>query len=182
MGQEVSFLEGARSRDTLASLRAPLTLQLGTLFASCNKRLVTDAVISSCIDGYLARVTESPLLPIERESCIDFFKSSLKSGVVITVWQFEKVVGFLIANKGMSALTKDQILQQAFFNSILSGVLAVKAVMITHRLLIQVARLKGYKHVVSMCSSYDKEFVFNRILQKDGWMSQGHTSVYHIKD
>lgn len=172
---------GKRNTDTLSKVKVPIVERIGTLMATNDLSLVTKEVVTKCINGYLARAT-TEILPISRARCEEAFKENLKSNLVIIIFREKDPVGFLIARRGISEVSTASFIQQTFYNSTLEGVAAVKAVWVAHRVLIRFAERNMYKYAVSVCSPFDLDFSFNKILTKDGWCSEGHTSVYKLRN
>jgi len=172
---------GFRNNATLSACTT-MTEALGTLIATTERRLQNAANIETCIEGYLKRATYA-LLPISKEHCRKAFEHHIKHDFVALLFKDSVVsapVGFLIAARGSSDLTDARLIQQIFYNASLEGILAVKAVWLLHRLMLRYARLLKYDYAVSICSPVDTEFVFNKILTKDGWTTVGHTSILKV--
>lgn len=179
-GVKHDMYEGPRQNNTLASFKKPIELALGSLTISSDLSKCNTDVYQQLAEDYLRKI-DVPMMPMN--SVVGLVERKIRKGMFVAViWHQEKPVGAIIGALNRSELYKDLLMTMDFFNTSLSGILAAKSAILAHRALILRGKQLGAVYATTNCFYKDSGNRLNKILEKDGWISQGHMSVFNIKE
>lgn len=166
--------------NSLASIAVGFSQTAGAVSASSNLTKVTNKDFERIALDYFNRY-QLNILPPSRTKCLRIIPDALNSGGVgIVIYKDGVISGMLLAEDAPSVVVDGKILRQSFFNTTLSGMSAAKAVMVSHRVLVDYARAYGYDYVCSNGSNKDVKNHFNKLLEIDGWLTEHYMSVWKI--
>jgi hypothetical protein len=176
------MLHTTHRKPSLSSISKDLTVTLGDLSVTTSLIGVTSADLEKLARDYFEN-TADPVIPIDWNRVKLVLPNNIaQRNFVGIIRKSNIIVGAIVAAVSRYEASSIVALQQTFYNSILTGIPAVKAVWAAHRLMIEYAKTINVDYAVSVCSFEDSTQQLNRILAKDGWVSRGHTSVWKIKE
>jgi len=128
--------------------------------------------IVDCVDLYLSI---SPDVPVDRAYTIRFMTEAAKRQQFFRLIRLgEELVGWFLAKEIGLGHTQAKTFQQMYYMTNLTGVRAVKAVILAHEAIEDRACELGMEIVASTASHNDPAFVLTRILEKQGWTRRGY--------
>lgn len=94
--------------------------------------------------------------------------------------QEEKIIAWIYAEKVKIAHMAYPVLQQMYYASNQTGIKAARCVKLLHQELIKHAEEINVNTILSPGSHMDPNFVFAKILEKDGWERRGFLAIKRI--
>ena len=132
-----------------------------------------EAQLRHCCDIYMAQ-NDPEFMRVDANSC---YQSLIKhwrlNGYVRVIWLKGEIVGFIMASIVPVMYSKEKHLAQEYYCTNLTGFAAAKAVIESHKGLVEVAKMKLIPVVISQGSHMDPENTFTRILERQGWTRRG---------
>jgi hypothetical protein len=124
---------------------------------------------------------ESVEISIDEDFCkSNLFSLARRGDFFRVVKQDEEIVGWIAAKIATPYLhSKDKVLYQLYYHTNLSGYIAVKALILVHEAMIESAKEKRIRLVVTS-SELENSDSFNRILMKQGWIKRNKSLIYPI--
>jgi succinate dehydrogenase flavin-adding protein (antitoxin of CptAB toxin-antitoxin module) len=146
------------------------------------RKLRTIREADACVELYI-KMNDEDFIPADKSKSIESFSTLVKSGAFLRILDDEdgEIVAWLLAQKVDHPHIKGKILQQYFYASNLTGIKAVKAVIILHNALIEEAERLQIKYIFSLGSYLDEKNTFVKILEKNGWKRRNYAAVYTTK-
>ena len=139
--------------------------------------------LDKCLNISLDHFTEfeSVEVSIDEKFCkSNLFTLARRGDFFRVVKRDEEIVGWIAAKICAPYLhSQDKVLYQLYYHTSLSGYLAVKALILVHEAMIDSAREKNIRLVVTS-SELENSDSFNRILMKQGWMKRNKSLIYPI--
>jgi hypothetical protein len=91
------------------------------------------------------------------------------------------VVGFITGDRYNSPFMAERVFMQTFYFSNLKGVAAIRAIKLAHKALVDYAIKFKYDSCYSSGSFQDKDLVFARTLEKEGWQRRSYACTLNLK-
>lgn len=134
-----------------------------------------------CVEMYLSQNDES-FLPANPEKSLRSLEELVRGGAYmrVVVDDHGSVISWLLAIDGNHPHINGRVLQQQYYTSNKSGVIAVRLLRMMHTDLVREAKIRNISTVVSIASHMDPTFQLCRILEKDGWVSRGFLAIYKV--
>jgi hypothetical protein len=162
--------------------RNTIESRIGSIVATTDLSEVTLEDKTRLATAYF-QFNTSVLLPVSLVKSLGIInKHILSNHFVCFIKDENEYVGFLLAIAGSSEVSDCKLLQQTFYFSTLKSTKSVKAIWAAHRVMREYAKNNEIDFCVSGCSQIDEAHVFNKILSKDGWYSEGHLSSYNVRN
>ena len=140
--------------------------------------LLTVQEAEICVDMYLAH-NEPDFLPADRKVALRNLITAAKRKKFVVVIEDNGIRGFLLATVGGNLHTDVPILNQNYYCSNYTGTKAVKAVVETHKALIDYAEENKIAFILSSGSHQDETNIFARILERNGWKRRHFLACWH---
>lgn len=123
--------------------------------------------------------TEDPLFPVDERFALSNMNLLMRSKCLFKVILIDnKVVGWGCAKIGQPHLfSREKEVSLIYYQTILKGILAVKALKLFHKEMIVYA-LANKIQKCSTSSIMDTQETFYRILEKEGWIRRGASMLY----
>ena len=138
-----------------------------------NTRSIRD--IEACVDAYISIIKDKDFDKFDREYAIRVLMTYSRSKSLLKIKiENEKVVAFIIAIENRSIHKSGIILQQAYFCTTRSGIKAYRDIVDLHKEMETYAKIRNIRTLISTSSHNDPDFVFSRILEKNGWKRKGY--------
>lgn len=138
--------------------------------------------LRTCIEIYY-KYNEGGLLPQDFNASLDsLYKHVSKGDFLFIIRDKEEIVAWILAIIHKPDSMSEKVVQQIFYGSKLTGIKAVKALRIAHKALVELAIHKKIKYVFSCSSHQDSHLQLCRILEKDGWQTEGYFALYRVSD
>lgn len=135
-----------------------------------------------CAEIYIAQ-NDNEFLYIEPSVCKFNIVNQWKMNRYIRVIEHDgKVVGFIAASPNTSKHSTLKQFVQEYYVTNLKGFASARAVIAAHRDMVDYAIKHRYHLVISQGSHMDPEFVFTRILERNGWKRKGHVALKYLTD
>lgn len=104
----------------------------------------------------------------------------LKKFVRVLKQEEEEIIAWIYAEKVKIAHMAYPVLQQMYYASNQTGIKAARCVKLLHRELITHAKEINIDTILSPGSHMDSNFVFAKILEKDGWERRGFLAIKRL--
>ena len=138
--------------------------------------------LKTCIEIYY-KYNEGGLLPQDFKASLDsLYKHVSKGDFLFIIRDKEEIVAWILAIIHKPGSMAERVVQQIFYGSKLTGVKAVKALKLAHKALVDLASYKKIRYVFSCSSHQDFNLQLCRILEKDGWQTEGYFALYKLPD
>lgn len=138
--------------------------------------------LKTCIEIYYT-YNEGGLLPQDFKASLESLNRHVSNGDFLFIIKDEgEIVAWILAIIHKPDSMHERVLQQNFYGSKLKGIKAVKAVRMAHKALVELAIKKKLRYVFSCASHQDPTLQLCRILEKDGWQSEGYFLLYKIPE
>lgn len=139
--------------------------------------LRNDADIAACVDMYRSLSDES-FMETSREAAIrNLSKLVRMKRFVRCIRDNDKIIAWIYADGVRLLHTDKPNFQQFYYASSVTGIKAARCVTTLHREMVAFGQLHGFHLMVSAGSHLDPEFVFARLLERDGWDRRGHCAA-----
>jgi hypothetical protein len=133
--------------------------------------------IHFCVDMYL-KLNDETFIPADKDLAYSNLMNLVRRNKFVRMAVKDgKIVGWIYACVGLNLHTKDKILQQSYFCSNQSGILAARIIKFLHEELIKEAKRLDIKLVMSTGSHFDEDNTFTKILEKYGWERKGYIAI-----
>lgn len=169
-----------RLHNTLVSFNKVYECKRGSVLATTDLTTLTKSDFDKIATDYFNRYKYNILPPCKKKCMVVIEDTISNGGVGIVIKKDNEAVGMLLAEESPSAIVDGRILRQSFFNTILEGISAARAVSASHSVLLEYAADLRYDYVCSNGSNKDTKNNFNRILSIDGWYTEHYMSVWTI--
>lgn len=124
-------------------------------------------------------VSYTGTLPYSFERGLMTFPFIANNGGILRVILKDSVVrGIFLASETPPLFCPVRTLNQQFFQTNLKGTEAVRAIKLTHALLIKEAEARKIQIVISQSSWLDSKFTLVRVLERLGWVREGYMAVW----
>jgi hypothetical protein len=139
--------------------------------------------IDKCLDISLELFSHYELdeIGIDEVYCRENLIALAKRGDFFRIVKYnDELVGWIAAKVSSPYLhSREKVLYQLYYHCSLSGYSAVKALILVHEAMIEAAREKDIRLVVTS-SELDNHETFNRVLLKQGWIKRNRGLIYSI--
>jgi hypothetical protein len=134
--------------------------------------------LEQCVDIYLS-LNDNSFYRTDREFCLRNIQIHYGSHKYIRVIEKNKrIVGFIMAEKLTKPFSREKFLSQQFYCSNLNGYSSARAVMLSHRDLIQEGIRQKVSYIESTAGPYDPKLLLVKILEHDGWIRKNYIAKY----
>lgn len=158
-------------------------MTLGSLHATNDLRQVSRAEIDETSLAYYHKLTRLTQFPCERERVLSIVPEAIANNdFVCILYKDEKCVGGIVATISRTTLCSREALMQTSYNCTLDGSIAISAIKLLHRMMLEFCRRSGIYYAISTCGPFDTKQILCRVLEKDGWTREGHQAFYIIED
>jgi hypothetical protein len=149
------------------------------------RHLKTKEEVYTCVRMYINYTYEIPgtdILSMNEEVAFKNLNYHARSGKFVRalVNDDDKIIAWLYADKSAPQHTDEIGLQQVYYACNQHGKIAVDAVKLLHREMVEYARNRNVPILFSQGSPFDEKNVFTRILEKDGWTRFGFLAVKRL--
>lgn len=139
--------------------------------------LYTQQDVKDCVELY-AGLNDHSFLEINIDSAYrHLFQIVRKKKFVKAIRENDQIIAWIYADKVSLPHNVSPFLQQMYYASNQSGIKAARCVVTLHNVLLEEAKAKNYNLVMSPGSHLDPNFVFTRILEKNGWERRGYIAL-----
>ena len=141
-------------------------------------QITSRKLLEDCVDMYLA-LNDENFLPASRDLAIKRLDLLVRRKRYVRVLTNNSTpIAWLYADISDVQHCNKRIIQQNYYASNTSGVLAYKCVKLLHEDLISYAIEKRFQVIISPGSHMDPDNTFARILEKLGWERRHYIALY----
>ncbi len=140
--------------------------------------MISESDIYWCAKSYCDYVRcKTDLLNLSIEESI----LNLKQQEFLSLYKIKsKPVAFISGGVTKQQFSKNKIFNQNFYYTDLTGYSAYIAQKVLHQRMIEYARKRHVKTVLSAGSYFDERNVFAKMLEKQGWIRHGYLAIYQL--
>lgn len=137
--------------------------------------------IIQCVEIYY-NLNDHSFIKVSKERATKILLQFCKQNkfVRILLNQNNEIEAWLYADIVQAYHSDERMFQQIYYASNQKGVRAYRNVIDLHNSMIDEARARNIKLLISQGSHMDELNVFSRILEKDGWQRRGHTALKRL--
>ena len=139
------------------------------------------AELEICVDMYLAMNDETFIPASKVESLKALIQFTRQGQYVKACYHNDELIAWLYAVEGRVSHMNFDVVEQKYYACSKHGVQSFNAIKALHADLVAHAERLRYPMVISQGSPFDKDNVYARILEKNGWERRGFLAVYKTK-
>jgi hypothetical protein len=138
----------------------------------------TDEDLEYCAKLYREKTPQHFIPTSVVNSVIELRNGIALGGLFKLIMYDEAIIGFIAAQILRLPHTADKCVQQNYYMCNAEGMVAARALLMSHDLLINFAEGNKVKYVVSQCSPFEKNDNLCRLLKTQGWDTIGYVAVW----
>jgi len=133
--------------------------------------------INECVELY-ARISKEHIIPFSIKKSEKALREMVIRKKFFRIGEVDgQIRSWILADVVSHLHIEEPLLQQLYYASDLTGIMAAKSVRYLHEELLYHAETLGIHLVVSQGSCYDENNIMAKILEKAGWTRAGHTAI-----
>ena len=140
---------------------------------------VSDSELLEIVKMYASQNPEG-MIPVDIQKSVISFRSSIQNGAYVRlIKNDDEICGFIAGMQVNNLHSSEKIVQQLYYYCNLKGLIAYRAVIISHEGLVKYAEGVKAKYVLSPCSQFFKNDNLCRILKTVGWSQFGYVALWN---
>jgi len=142
--------------------------------------IYSEREVAHCVDMYLA-LNDEVFMPTSRDAALQRLWAHVRLKHFVRCLRHNgKIIAWIYAAPMQHEHADYNVLQQLYYASDQTGVMAARAVVTLHEALYKEACRGDYRYAVSLGSHFDERNVFARILERAGWTRRGFAAVREV--